>query len=145
MRAILLIAALLPLLAGAQAADKEAARLFERYVALGRAFDVKLADLYDDNALIRHKRTSADGATREVTLPAGQYKGLLRKLMARAKERGDRSTYSSVRYAREGERVRISVARYSELKKYTSPLVLVVGPAAGGRWLIYEEHSESRP
>ena len=144
MRAILVIAALFPFVAGAQAPNKEAARLFERYVALGRAFDAKLADMYDDNALIRHKRTSADGAVREVTVPAQQYKSLLREELPRAQARGDRSTYSNVRYAREGERVRVSAARYSELRKYSSPLVLVVGPAAGGRWLIYEEHSESR-
>jgi hypothetical protein len=141
---MILIAALLPFIAAAQTPSKEAARLFERYVALGRAYDVKLAEMYDDNALIRHKRTSANGAVRELTVPAPQYKSLLRKELPRAQARGDRSTYSNVRYAREGERVRISVERYSELKKYTSPLVLVVGPAAGGRWLIFEEHSESR-
>jgi hypothetical protein len=143
-RRLFLIAGIL-LVSIAEAQAPEAARLFERYVALGRAFDVKLAELYDDNALIRHKRTSADGKVREMTVPAGQYKVLLRKALPLAQARGDRSTYSDVRYTREGERVRISAARYSELKKYTSPLVLVVGPAAGGRWLIYEEHSESRP
>jgi hypothetical protein len=129
----------------ADAQTPEAARLFERYVALGRAYDAALAELYDDNALIRNKRTYPGGEVREMTMPAGQYKSLLRKALPLAQARGDRSTYSDVRYTREGERVRISAARYSELKKYTSPLVLVVGPAAGGRWLIYEEHSESRP
>lgn len=125
--------------------NEKAAALFERYVTLGRAYDAGLAELYDDNALIRNKRTYPGGEVREMTMPAGQYKSLLRKALPLAQARGDRSTYSDVRYTREGERVRISAARYSELKKYTSPLVLVVGPAAGGRWLIYEEHSESRP
>ena len=133
------------LFAGVCSAQTEAARLFERYVALGRAFDASLADLFDDNALIRNKRTYPDGEVREITVAAAQYKSLLRKAMPLAEKRGDRSTYSDVRYAVEGERVRITAARYSELRKYTSPLVLVVGPAAGGRWRIYEEHSESRP
>jgi hypothetical protein len=144
MRRLFLLAALLiPVLADAQ--TPEAARLFERYVALGRAYDAALADLYDEHALIINKRTSANGEVRETTLPGAQYKSLLRKALPLAQARGDRSTYSQVRYAREGERVRISAARYSELKKYSSPLELVVGPAPGGRWLIYEEHSESRP
>lgn len=144
MRALfLLVAVLLGTTAAAQA--PEAARLFERYVALGRAYDAALADLYDDNALISNRRILPNGEVREMTLPAGQYKKLLRKALPLAQSRGDRSTYSEVRYAREGERVRISAARYSELKKYSSPLVLVVGPQPGGRWLIYEEYSESRP
>lgn len=143
-RALLFIASILCAGIG-NAQTPEAARLFERYVALGRAFDAGLAELYDDNALIRNKRTYPSGEVREMTMPAAQYKSLLRKVMPLAQKRGDRSTYSDVRYAAEGERVRISAARYSELRRYTSPLVLVVGPAGGGRWLIYEEHSESRP
>ena len=131
--------------AWAQPTEKSAAQLFQRYVALSRAYDAQLAELFDDNALITNKRILPGGEVREMTLPAARYKNLLRKALPLARERGDRSTYSSVRYAREGERVRISALRYSELKRYTSPLVLVVGPAPGGRWLIYEEHSESRP
>lgn len=145
MRTLLAFAVLIPAVVAAQPLDREAANLFQRYVALGRAFDASLADLYDENALIRNKRTYPDGEVREITMPAAQYKSLLRKALPLAEKRGDRSTYSDVRYAVEGERVRITAARYSELRKYTSPLVLVVGPAAGGRWLIYEEHSESRP
>ena len=144
MRRLFLIAAVL-LAAAADAQSPEAEQLFERYVSLSRAYDAALADLYDDHALIHNRRTYANGEVREITLPAMEYKSVLRKALPLAKARGDRSTYSEVRYAREGERVRISAARYSELKKYSSPLELVVGPASGSRWLIYEEHSESRP
>ena len=132
-------------LAQAQPVEKSAAQLFQRYVTLSRAYDAKLVELFDDNATIVNRRISPNGEVREMTLPAARYKALLRKALPLARERGDRSTYSNVRYAREGERVRISALRYSELKKYSSPLVLVVGPGPGGRWLIYEEHSESRP
>ena len=142
---ILILCLALAAPAWAQPVEKAAAQLFQRYVALSRAYDAGLAELFDDNAVIVNKRISPSGDVREMTLPAARYKMLLRKALPLARERGDRSTYSNVRYAREGERVRISASRYSELKKYTSPLVLVVGPAPGGRWLIYEEHSESRP
>ena len=41
--------------------------------------------------------------------------------------------------------MRISCSRYSELKKYTSPYTLLVGPGRTGQWQILEELSESRP
>ena len=45
----------------------------------------------------------------------------------------------------QGGNVRISCSRYSELKKYTSPYTLLVGPGRTGQWQILEELSESRP
>ena len=144
-KTLLILCLALAASAWAQAVEKAAAQLFQRYVALSRAYDAELAELFDDNAVIVNKRVSANGDVREMTLPAARYKLMLRKALPLARERGDRSTYSNVRYAREGDRVRITALRYSELKKYSSPLVLVVGAAPGGGWVIYEEHSESRP
>ena len=52
----------------------------------------------------------------------------------------------AVAYLRpEGERVRITCTRFSELKKYSSPLSLLVGPDKDGKWLIFEEISKSQP
>jgi hypothetical protein len=62
-----------------------------------------------------------------------------------AKQRGDRSSYSDVTYALEGPNVRITATRFSELKRYSSPLSLLVGRRPDGRWMIYEELSESQP
>jgi hypothetical protein len=132
-------------LAPAQASETAARQLFERYVALGHAYDPSLADLYADDALIRNKRTYPTGEIRELTMPAAKYKALIRSAMPLAKARGDRNTFSDVSYAAEGDRVRIRASRFSELKKYTSPISLLVGPSANGTWLIYEEVSESRP
>lgn len=133
-------------LAWAQAPNIDAAKqLFEQYVALGHAFDPGVAELYADDALIRNKRTYPTGEVREMTMPAPNYKTIIRKAMPLAKARGDRSTYSDVSYTPERDRVRIRASRYSELKNYTSPITLLVGPGESGRWLIYEELSESRP
>lgn len=130
----------------AQAPTADPARqLFEQYVALGQAFDPGVADLYADDAVIRNKRTYPTGEVREVTIPAPNYKALLRQAMPFARERGDRSKFSDVSYTPEGERVRIRASRFSELKRYTSPISLLVGPAPSGKWLVYEELSESRP
>ena len=123
----------------------EARRLFERYVALEKAFDPAAADLYADDAVIQNKRKYPDGQVKTMSLPAARYKALIRSAMPTAKARNDRNTYSDVRYTPEGAGVRITAQRFSELKKYTSPLSMLVKPDARGTWLIYEELSESQP
>jgi hypothetical protein len=124
----------------------EAAKaLFDRYVKLEAAFDPGAADLYADDAVIKNKRTYPDGQVREMALPAAQYKSLIRQAMPLAKARGDTNSYSEITFANEGSGVRIRATRYSHLKKYSSPISLLVAPGAGGRWLIREELSESRP
>ena len=132
---------------GAPSADgrAKAEQLLNRYIALEAAFDPALADLYSDDAVIRNRRTYPTGEVREATVPAPQYKALVRQATPLAKARNDVSRYSSCTYAAEGARVRIACARYSALKDYTSPISLLVGPGAASGWLIFEELSESRP
>lgn len=104
-----------------------------------------MADLYADDALIRNKRFYPDGQVREITIPAPQYKQLLREVMPLAQARNDTSTYSKTTFKLEGMGVRIQAQRFSVMKQYTSPISLRVAPDASGRWLIREELSESRP
>jgi hypothetical protein len=130
--------------AQAQAAD-DAKALFDRYVQLEHAFDPAVADLYADDAVIKNKRTYPDGQVRELAFPAAQYKALIRRAMPLAKARGDTSSYSDITFRDEGSGVRIRATRFSNLKKYSSPLSLLVAPGAGGKWLIREELSESQP
>jgi hypothetical protein len=124
---------------------QDAKSLFERYGALEAAFDPAVADLYADDALIKNKRTYPTGEVRELTMPAKQYKQLVRQSMPIAKARGDYSKYSDVTYAEEGSGVRIAAKRYSVLKQYSSPLSLLVTPDETGKWSIREELSESQP
>ncbi len=124
---------------------EQAQALFKRYVALEHAFDPAAADLYADTAVIKNKRTYPTGEVRELSIPAPQYKDLIRQAMPLAKARGDRNTYSNCKYEKAAERVRITCSRHSELKQYTSPIALLVGPGSTGDWLIFEEVSESRP
>ena len=136
---------MLAALAWAEGSTEAAKQFFEQYVALGHAYDAAVADLYADDALIKNRRVYPTGDVRELTMPAESYKTLIRQTMPLAKIRGDRSTYSDVNYTAEGQRVRIKASRFSELKKYKSPITFLVGPSPNGRWLIYEESSESRP
>jgi hypothetical protein len=123
----------------------EAKLLFERYVALWQAFAPEVSDLYADDALIRNKRTYPTGQVRELTLPAAQYKALIRQAMPMARSRGDRSSYSDMTFEPEGPGVRVRGTRLSHLKQYASPISLLLAPGADGQWLIREELSESRP
>jgi hypothetical protein len=146
---VLCALAAVPTLAQNKTSDSpeiQAARaIFAKYVALEHAFDPAVADLYSDDALIRNKRTYPTGQVREVTLPAPQYKALMRTAMPLAKVRGDTSEYSDCTYMAEVRGVRIKCKRFSNLKKYTSPISLLVAPASTGRWHILEELSESQP
>ena len=119
--------------------------LFERYVQLEHAFDPAVADLYADDAIIKNKRTYPNGQVRELTMPAPQYKGLIKASMPVAKLKGDTISYSDVTFKEEGSGVRILAARFSNLKKYSSPISLLVAPNGSGQWLIREELSESQP
>ena len=123
----------------------EAKSLFARFVQLEQSYDPRVADLYADDAVITAKRVYPTGEVRELTFPAPKYKQLIRQALPLAKARGDRSTYTNCTYEPQGPRVRVACSRYSELKKYTSPYTLLVGPGGSGRWQIVEERSESRP
>lgn len=134
-----------------RAADSEvesierAKGLFEEYVELEKAFDPAVADLYSDEAVITNRRTYPTGQVRELAIPAVPYKELLRQAMPLAKQLSDTNRYSDCSYRSLGEKVEIKCQRFAERKKYTSPIRLVVGPAATGKWVIHEEHSESIP
>jgi hypothetical protein len=123
----------------------EAKSVFDRYILLEHAFDPTTADLYADDALIKNKRIYPSGQVRVLTMPALQYKTLIRQAMPLAKVRGDTSSYSQITYTEEGTGVRILAMRFSNLKKYSSPLSILVAPDQSGRWLIREELSESQP
>jgi len=141
---VVLLASSCVIASAAQPANSGEA-LFQRYLALERAFDPAAADLYCDSALIRNVRKYPDGQERTMELPAAKYKELIRSVMPAAKAKGDVSKYTNVVYAPEGPNIRITADRYSEMKKYSSPLSLLVGQCNGGEWAVLEEISQSRP
>lgn len=133
-------------LAASQVEIDADAALFDRYIELEHDFDPEMAELYADDAVIKNTRRYPTGQVRELELTGVQYKALLRQAMPLAKVRGDRSTYSNIAFqVNGGGTVSIKAARYSELKKYTSPLEITVAPDEEGKWQIIEELSESQP
>lgn len=137
------LTALLEFSAIAQSATNEARKVFEKYIELENAYDPSVADLYSDNALIENSRRFPDGTKRKSTLPALAYKRLIRQALPTvAKNAGDKNRYSEITYTEEDGKVRVKATRFSELKKYSSPLSLLIAQE-NGRWLIAEEMSES--
>ncbi|HLX09033.1 MAG TPA: hypothetical protein VKY89_14355 [Thermoanaerobaculia bacterium] len=136
--------AALPEATGAERKSAEA--LFARYVDLEHAFDPALVELYANDAHIQSRIIVAGRPPTIRTFSGAQYKDLLRRALAKAKEkREDLNYYTAVTYLREGARVRIRAVRYAELQKAVSPMELLVGPDAHGTWRIFEELSESHP
>jgi hypothetical protein len=127
-----------------ETSHEDARQCFERYVALEAAFDPSVADLYADDARIQNTSVSPDGQKRVTTMPAPAYKEQIRQTMPTAKPRGDTSKYSELNLTKEGDKVRVTAIRFSELKRYSAPLSMLIGPDGNGAWRIYEELSESR-
>jgi hypothetical protein len=128
------------------ARDLQAAReLFARYVALERAFDPALVQLYAQDAVIRNRRVYPTGEVRERTLTVAQLRQLIRLAMPIAKSRGDSNSYSDCSYAAEARGVRISCQRFSRLKQFSGPMSLLVARSASRQWQILEDFSESAP
>ena len=132
-------------LASASENIDKAKKVFADYASLAKNFDPGIADLYSDKAKIENTRFYPDGTKRTMKLDPKEYKALLRQVMPIAKARGDTSTYSEVKYVEAAPNVTITATRFSTLKKYSSPVTILVGPEGDGEWRILEETSESRP
>ena len=144
---LLLIAALSLAFVSSGWADStsEALALFRDYDTRTARFDVTLADLSSDDAVIRSRRLLPGQQPQELSFRGHQWKAMIRQLMPLAQQRGDRNSFSKVVAKPDGDRVVITSERYSHLKAYTSPFTLVVRKDRSGAWKIIEERSETRP
>ncbi|HYC72878.1 MAG TPA: hypothetical protein VEB66_16825 [Opitutaceae bacterium] len=121
---------------------EEATEMFNRYAALQAKFDPALAELFADDAVIKHTRRYPDQTTREMTMPGKAYKEAIRKTVETAKARGDTNTYQGILSKVEDGKLRFTAVRYSDLKRNYTPISLLVAKR-GDRWLIVEEHTHS--
>lgn len=111
----------------------------------GKNFDVAVAECYSDKAEMSHTRKFPNGTTRTLELSGVQMKKLIVETMPIAKQLNDYDTLSNLTYKAKGKRFHVFATRYSERKKYYSPIYFLVGRDASGAWKIYEEISESQP
>jgi ketosteroid isomerase-like protein len=131
---------------GVAAADPvaEGLALFREYERRSAQFDATLTELYADDALILSRRVTGSTA-RELSFRGDQWKQMIRLGMPVAKLRGDTNRYTNVSARQFGSDVIVTAQRYSELKRYTSPLTLVLRRSGDGAWKIVEESSETQP
>ncbi|GMU51907.1 MAG: hypothetical protein AMXMBFR33_10530 [Candidatus Xenobia bacterium] len=143
MRLVLIM--LLSLVALAGDTVQEVKAFWDQCVKLEQAFDPACIEVYADDAFIQNTRRYPNGKTRVVTLTGAQFKALARSTLDLAKQRGDTSTYSNLKFKAEKDgSVTITMTRFSNLKKYSSPQLTVVAKR-DGKWMIVRELSESRP
>ena len=126
--------------------EQEAKDFFARYVALGKAYDPAVADLYSDEATIRTFRRYPHGVERALEISGIQWKALVRKVMPLAKAQSDRSEYKEPRFEVTGGKIKISAKRYSVRKCYWDPsYYLLLQKQPNGALAIVEEYSETQP
>jgi len=134
-----------PILTGNKSSQETAARqLFEQYQRLGSSFDPALLNLYHPSAKIHMTVHSSNGLLRKMSLSFKDFRQLMLTSLPLARTRGDRNSYSQVRYRREGNRIRITAQRYSHLYRNTNPHSMLVGPNATKKWVIFEEAIQGR-
>jgi hypothetical protein len=114
-------------------ATDKAKAFFERYVRLERDYDAILFELYSREATVQ-----VTGGRKNEQLSLKKYRPLLLKSLSAARKQGDHVSYTNVVYKPEGERVRISMTRASEVDG-TGPASMLVGPDGSGHWVIFEQ------
>jgi hypothetical protein len=128
-------------------APDEARRFFERYVALGDAYDVAIAELYLDTSRITSlRRGPVASQDRMLEIDGARWRGMVRAAMPVARARGDRSEFRNVRMEPAGEQVRVRAERYAVVKCYWDRAYsMLIGRGPDGGLRIVAEHFETQP
>lgn len=113
--------------------------LFAKYVALERAFDPSLGNLYAPNATIMATGTGGQ----KLSFDGAMMKDMIRQSMPVAKMRNDTVEYKNVTYTKNGDFVYIKATRHSNLKNYDAPHQIVVASSDGKNWFIVQEVAQS--
>lgn len=120
--------------------------LFDEYVKLGEEFDVKLLELYSDDAKIHMYRVYPHGLERAMEFTGTEWKDFIIKVMPLSKAKNDASTYSNIVVTEIDSGYKIKADRYSELKCYTDTgYYMIVKYVTNDQLMIAEEYFETKP
>lgn len=140
------ITLVLAMLCGIALADERAEAFFERYVALGNAFDASVAELCADDARIWSRKVDPHGTEQTIEVSGQEWKALIQRAMPIARQVDDRNIYTNVRIARKGHGYRIEADRYSMRKCYSDPdYFMRIAPDEKGELRIVEESLRIQP
>ena len=117
---------------------------FERFVKIGQRYDLAVAELYADDAVIRSLRKYPLGASKTMDVSGVQWKALIKQVMPSAKLLDDKSLYSNMKFTLSGDDVKVKADRYVPRRCYTDKgYYLVIRKQQDGRYLIVEEYLET--
>ena len=123
----------------------DALAIFKEYVARSDRFDVAIADLYADDAVIKAKRLGPDGRVQTFTFTGTQWKSLIPQAMPLAQRLDERNSFQDVSVKPSDTGVMITAKRYSRVENSTTPWAILVTKQRTGDWRISAEVIESRP
>jgi hypothetical protein len=119
----------------------DALAIFKEYQARSDRFDVAIADLYADDAVIKAQRLRPDGRLQTFTFTGRQWKALIPQAMPL----DERSSFQDVSAKPSDTGVMITAKRYSRVEGTTTPWAILVAKQPTGDWKIRAEIIESRP
>lgn len=123
----------------------DALAVFKEYVARSDRFDVAIADLYADDAVIKAKRLSPDGRMQTFMFTGRQWKALIPQAIPLAQQLDERNSFQDVSVKPSNTGIMITARRYSRVEDSTTPWAILVTKQQTGGWKISAEIIESRP
>ena len=123
----------------------DALKVFKEYMARSDRFDVAIADLYADDAVIKAKRLGPDGRMKTFTFTGRQWKALIPQAIPLAQQLDERNSFQDVSVKPSDTGVMITAKRYSRVEDSTAPWAILVTKQPTGDWKIRAEIIESRP
>lgn len=136
------------LLVGSARADwqTDPVLFFDKFTALGQAFDPAMAELYADAAQIHSVRRYQHGLERDLKMAGDEWKALLREVLPLARKLGDKNNFSNVLITETETGFTVAAHRYSVRQCYIDEnYYLKLVHDAGGKLVIMEEYSETQP
>ena len=150
MRFLLQVLVFMTVLAPAAFAQGEipqsAVDFFKNYIRQEYAHDTSITDNYSSKAVIKVKKIYAPETnmpSRDIQIPFSQYKTMVINAMPQIKAENNVNEYYDVKYAWEGNNIRIFATRFEILKSYSSPYSVLIQKNWLGSWKIIEETAES--
>ena len=127
------------------AANQKYMDFFKKYESLGNAFDPMVADMYSDEATIHAIRKMPNGVEQTLKIDGSKWKELIISTMEIGQKRGDKSEFSNITVAMDGDVAKITASRYSTIKCFTDDKYYMrVKKQSDGVFRIIEEFSETR-
>lgn len=118
---------------------------FAQYKEYEADFDVALANMYSDDAVVGIFWTDEKGQPMQILFKGIAYKDMIRQGMAQAAEKKDKIEYSDVTYEAISGGVLIGGKKTSKQRGETTSFKMFMRPRPNGQWLIEEEKLESIP